>query len=94
MLVNLMKLATMANVTNMAKFCQMPNLCKLAKHREDYHVGESDKCGDHGKYGKLSSNCQTYANWLNIDRLTMLANLTNLAIVANRVKFCRIAKLM
>jgi len=40
-------------------FAKLPNLCKLAKHREAHHVGESGDCGENGKF---LPNCQTYAN--------------------------------
>jgi len=78
----------------LAKF---PNLCKLAKHREAYRVGESGDLGDCGKYGKILPNCQTHANKLNTERPTVLANLTKLAILANvmnMTKFRHIAKRM
>ena len=58
-------LANLAILSIVAKFSQIPNLCKLAKHGEAHHVGEFGNLGDFGKCdesGEISPNCQTYAN--------------------------------
>ena len=65
----LANLAILANVTNMARFrqCKLPNLYKLAKHREAHHVGESGDFGECNVYGE---------NFIKLPNLCKLISLT------------------
>ena len=76
--------ANLAILAIVAKFSQIPKLMH----------GKSGDLGNCGEYGKTFLNCQTYANKLNTERPTMLANLAILANVTNLAKFRQIAKLM
>ena len=58
------------------------------------HVGEYGEYGDFGEYGEFLSNHQIYVNQFHTWWPAMLANMANMAILANMVNSCQITKCM